>query len=448
MGSDIAISVRDVAKKFRLFASPKERLMEALHPFRKQYHREFWALRGVSFDVRRGEIVGILGRNGSGKSTLLQIICSVMRPTRGDVTVNGRISALLELGAGFNLEFTGRENVILNGAIMGLSRNEMERRLPEIEAFADIGEFFDQPVKTYSSGMFVRVAFAAAIHVDPEILIVDEALSVGDSRFQHRCYQKIREFMTLGKTILVVSHATDTLLRICDRGVVIDAGELLHIGPISDAVSCYHDLLFGGRSNGDGANIAWLDSPSKPGPSTDLHTLGVLSADCTDRICEKASYNSYETRLGNGDVRIVDFDLIVDGLVNPTEIPPHSDVQLIAKICFSNSFEDVTLGFGILSVDGVYIFGMHAEGLSGERGTCRAVSIRWKSHLVGGEYFVSLGCHTTVNGEKQFLDVRRSMAKVQIGPTQSSIGFADLEATWAPLDINALPEDLAPVIPG
>lgn len=154
-----AITVRNVSKKFRLFASPKERLMEALHPFRKKYHHEFWALREASFEVGRGEIVGILGRNGSGKSTLLQIICSVMRATQGEAHVNGRISALLELGAGFNLEFTGRDNVILNGAIMGFPRKEMLRKLPEIEAFADIGEFFDQPVKTYSSGMFVRVAF-------------------------------------------------------------------------------------------------------------------------------------------------------------------------------------------------------------------------------------------------------------------------------------------------
>jgi len=217
MQNDIAISVTHVSKKFRLFASPRERLVEALHPLRKQYHREFWALREVSFDVMKGEIIGVLGRNGSGKSTLLQIICEVMQATTGSVQVNGKISALLELGAGFNPEFSGRENVILNGAIMGFSRSEMIERMPAIEAFAEIGEHFDQPVKTYSSGMFVRVAFAAAIHVDPEILIIDEALSVGDAAFQHRCFQRIREFVEQGKTILFVSHSVDTMLRMQAR---------------------------------------------------------------------------------------------------------------------------------------------------------------------------------------------------------------------------------------
>lgn len=429
MNTDIAISVRNVAKKFRLFSSPKERLYEALHPFRKQYHREFWALKEISFDIHRGEIVGILGRNGSGKSTLLQIICSVMQATQGEVRVNGRISALLELGAGFNPEFTGRDNVILNGAIMGIPRNEMLRRLPEIEAFADIGEFFDQPVKTYSSGMYVRVAFAAAIHVDPEILIVDEALSVGDSRFQHRCFQRIRDFMERGKTILVVSHATDTLLRICDRGIVIDTGEVLHVGPIADAVSCYHDLLFGKKvSNaGDQTEVSKNDDGIA---LLDGQTVTALNSDCADRICEKACYNTYETRLGNGDIKIIDFDLVVNGQVNPVEIPPHQEVQLIVKIYYVKSLDAVSLGFGILSVDGVYVFGMHAEELSGQAGLCQVIKIQWKSHLVGSEYFISLGCHTTINGEKQFLDVRRSLARIRIGQTRSAIGFADLEGTW------------------
>jgi lipopolysaccharide transport system ATP-binding protein len=431
MDTNIAISVHDVAKKFRLFSSQKERLIEALHPFRKQYHHEFWALRGVSFDVHRGEIVGILGRNGSGKSTLLQIICSVMQATRGEVKVNGRISALLELGAGFNPEFTGRENVILNGAIMGISRSEMLRRLPEIEGFADIGEFFNQPVKTYSSGMYVRVAFAAAIHVDPEILIVDEALSVGDSRFQHRCYQKIRDFMEQGKTILVVSHNTDTLLRICDRGIVIDGGELHHIGPIATAVNTHHNLLFGSPNKKSdqvcvGKSCASEHSDSLPSVHV---SIGSLSNDTKDRVSEKSYYNPHETRLGNGDVRIVDFDLVVDEQVNPEVIPTHKTIQLIAKVFFAESVGDVSLGFGILSIDGIYIFGTHIDNLKADSNNCLAIRIHWKSHLIGGEYFLSLGCHRVVDGEKHFLDVRRSMAKIRFAPTPSSIGFAELEVT-------------------
>jgi homopolymeric O-antigen transport system ATP-binding protein len=433
MDADIAISVRDVAKKFRLFPTPKDRLMEALHPFRKQYHHQFWALKGVSFDVRRGEIVGILGRNGSGKSTLLQIICSVMQATQGEVCVRGRISALLELGAGFNPDFTGRDNVILNGAIMGISRKEMLRRLPEIEAFADVGEFFDQPVKTYSSGMFVRVAFAAAIHVDPEILIVDEALSVGDSKFQHRCYQKIRDFMEQGKTILVVSHNTDILLRVCTRGIVIDAGELRHIGPISDAVDCYHDLLFGNQSRKTPDKLEERNTdPRAEDQENSSVNPGSLSIDARDRISEKACYNPHETRLGNGAVRIVDFDLIVDGEINPPEIKAHREAQLFVKVLFNETLDNVAFGFALVSTDGTYISGTNSEMmgkpfLSAQAGSCLVVRTRWKSHLIGGEYFLNVGCHQVIDGEKSFLDVRRSVARLKFADTPGAYGFVDLE---------------------
>lgn len=444
MGTDIAISVRNISKKFRLFSSQKERLFEALHPFRKQFHHEFWALKEVSFDVHRGEIVGILGRNGCGKSTLLQIICSVMQATQGEVRVNGRISALLELGAGFNPEFTGRDNVVLNGAIMGIPRNEMLRRLPEIEAFADIGEFFDQPVKTYSSGMFVRVAFAAAIHVDPEILIVDEALSVGDTKFQHRCFQRIRAFMEQGKTILVVSHNTDTLLRICHRGVVIDAGKLRHVGPISSAVDCYSELLYGStRKVGSFTETVNPDSATGMPVSNPL-SIGSLSKDTHDRVAEKSCYNEHETRLGNGAVKIIDFDLIVDGEVNPHEIGTHRDVQLIFKIVFNESLNNVCIGFSIVTIDGTYIFGTNSEIMnmppfSADAGKCLAVKLWWKSHFAGGEHFLSLGCHRYVDGEKCFLDVRRSVAHLKFADTPASNGFVDLEMS---AEIIELPERL------
>lgn len=432
MDTDIAISVRNVSKKFRLFSSPKERLLEALHPFRKQYHHEFWALKDVSFDVHKGEIVGIMGRNGSGKSTLLQIICSVMQATQGEVWINGRISALLELGAGFNPEFTGRDNVILNGAIMGFPRNEMLRKLPEIEAFADIGEFFDQPVKTYSSGMFVRVAFSAAIHVDPEILIVDEALSVGDAKFQHRCFQRIRDFMEQGKSILVVSHNTDTLLRICHRGIVVDAGQLRHVGSVSSAVDCYTELLYGSTRKIEASTEAANSDLRTNTPGDASLPLGSLSVDTRDRIAEKPCYNEHETRLGNGAVKIIDFDLIVDGEVNPHEIKAHRDIQLIVKILFNERVESVFFGFAMLSIDGTYISGTNSEMmgkplLTSDAGKCLAVKLRWKSHFVGGELFLSLGCYRVVDGEKTFLDVRRSVAKLKFTDTPGAYGFVDLE---------------------
>lgn len=433
MSETVAISVRNVSKKFRLFSSSKERLLEALHPFRKRYHKEYWALKDVGFDVYKGEIVGILGRNGSGKSTLLQIICSVMQATIGEVNVSGRISALLELGAGFNPDFTGRENVILNGQVQGIPHDEMLRRLPEIEAFADIGEFFDQPVKTYSSGMYVRVAFAAAIHVDPEILIVDEALSVGDSKFQHRCYQKLRDFMEMGKTILVVSHNTDTLLRICHRGVVIDGGQLQHVGSIKSAVDCYHNLLFGSHPSNSEISIGEV-SPGVGAnrPASTSIDLGSLSEETHDRIPEKSCYNPHETRLGSGAVRIIDFDLIVDGEINPPEIRAHTEAELLVKVVFNECLENVSFGFAIVSTDGTYVAGTNSEMmkkpyLSANADEYRVVRLRWKSHFIGGEYFLNIGCHQIVDGEKFFLDVRRSVARFKFADTPGAYGFVDLE---------------------
>jgi ABC-type polysaccharide/polyol phosphate transport system ATPase subunit len=247
MSETTAVSVHDVSKKYRLYNSPQERFLEALHPFKKKYHREFWALKNVSFEVPKGRTVGIIGRNGSGKSTLLQIICSVLKPTSGEVKVNGRISSLLELGGGFNPEFTGRENVFMNGQIAGFSATQMKKRLPKIEAFADIGEFIDQPVKTYSSGMFVRLAFAAAINIDPDILIIDEALAVGDAKFQHKCYGKFLEFQKVGKTIIFVTHNTDAVVKHCDSAVLLERGEIIEIGEPKLITNYYIDLLFTGK---------------------------------------------------------------------------------------------------------------------------------------------------------------------------------------------------------
>ncbi|TCS59781.1 ABC transporter ATP-binding protein [Varunaivibrio sulfuroxidans] len=440
MNPDLSISIHNVSKKFRLFSSPKERLYEALHPFRRQYHREFWALNKVSFDVGKGEIVGILGRNGSGKSTLLQIICSVMRPTYGDVQVNGRISALLELGAGFNPEFTGRENVIINGAIMGFSRREMLEKMPKIKAFADIGEFFDQPVKTYSSGMYVRVAFSAAIHVDPEILIVDEALSVGDARFQHRCFQRVRDIMEQGKTILFVSHNTDTLLRICNRGAVLDGGRLCYFGPIADAVNHYAKLLYASTETSP-EDVAVESEPLRKSthdrPSS-------LTPDVRDAIANNPYYNQHETRLGNNEAQIIDFDIIVDGRINPEEIPAHRSVELIIKIFFHKDIDNISTGFAFVTVDGTYVFGTNFESLerplfSGRNGKSVAVKFSWKSHFTGGDLFLNVGCHTFVNGEVTFLDVRRSVAKLKFADTPGIAGFVDLEVGTELLQISDAP---------
>lgn len=241
--SPLAISVRGVGKMHRIYDRPQDRLKQMLWRGRRSYGREFWALRGVSFDVQQGESVGIIGRNGSGKSTLLQIIAGTMTPTEGEVQVNGRVAALLELGSGFNPEFTGRENVFLNGAILGIERAEMERRFDDIAAFADIGQFIDQPVKTYSSGMYARLAFSVAISVDPDILIVDEILAVGDIQFQQKCVSRLRELKENGLTLLFVGHSVDTLKSVCNRGILISDGRTIFQGSAEQATDAYLNFI-------------------------------------------------------------------------------------------------------------------------------------------------------------------------------------------------------------
>lgn len=224
MSEDIVISARNLTKSYRLFGHPGDRIKQFLSLGLNQYYREFTALSDVSFDIKKGETVGIIGRNGSGKSTLLQLICGILRPTSGAVHVNGRISALLELGAGFNPEFTGRENVYFQGALMGFPKAQMDAKFYDIAAFADIGEFIDQPVRTYSSGMFVRLAFAVATHVQPDILVVDEALSVGDSFFQHKSRILVEKLISSGTTLLLVSHDRAMITATCSRCVMLDRG--------------------------------------------------------------------------------------------------------------------------------------------------------------------------------------------------------------------------------
>ncbi|GLK87739.1 ABC transporter ATP-binding protein [Pseudomonas turukhanskensis] len=422
MSTDTVITVHRVAKKFKLFSSARERLFESLHPLRKRYHKAFWALHDVSLEVSKGEIIAVLGRNGSGKSTLLQIICQIMQATRGAVVVKGKISALLELGAGFNPEFTGRENVILNGSIMGFSRAEMHARMADIERFAEIGEHFDQPVKTYSSGMFVRVAFAAAIHVDPEILILDEALSVGDARFQHRCFQRIRELVDQGKTILFVSHSADTVLRLCQRGVVIEQGRVSFDGPIVAAVNHYQHLLAGGAPQAEPDNAAPVA----------LAPRGISALENADQVCRQPFYNNHETRLGNGTVQIIDISISVDGRPLSSPIRTGQRVELLLSMRFNETLAGVSAGFAIVTLDGTYVFGTNllmrqALLLSAQAGEHRQVRFSFCAGLIGADYFLDLGCNQITAQDDLFLDVRRSVLTLRFADTPGITGIADLQ---------------------
>jgi len=249
---DFSIRVKGLSKRYELYAQPADRLKQMILPRvqravrrpARNYFSEFWAVRGVSFDVRKGETVGIVGRNGSGKSTLLQMICGTLNPTLGTVAVRGRVAALLELGAGFNPEFTGRESVRLSGLLYGLSEQELDTRFDAILDFAEIGDFIDQPIKTYSSGMYVRLAFSVAINVSPDVLVVDEALSVGDEAFQRKCFARIDAIRDAGATVLFVSHATGTVVELCDRAILLDEGEMIADGTPGFVVPRYHKLLY------------------------------------------------------------------------------------------------------------------------------------------------------------------------------------------------------------
>lgn len=274
-----SITVNKLGKRYEIYAQPVDRLKQMILPRlwravgrgERSYFEEFWALHGVSFSVKRGETVGIIGRNGSGKSTLLQMVCGTLYPTHGEVKVHGRIAALLELGAGFNKEFTGRENIFLSGLLYGISDDELRKRYDAIVEFAEIGNFIDQPVKTYSSGMYVRLAFAIAAHVDADTLIVDEALSVGDVRFTQKCMRFLREFQQRG-TLLFVSHDTGAVLNLCDRAVWLDSGQMIMDGPARDVVERYLAEQHAADRNAAGEKVVLAESTTKketkPGDSS------------------------------------------------------------------------------------------------------------------------------------------------------------------------------------
>jgi lipopolysaccharide transport system ATP-binding protein len=445
--SNIAISVRNISKKFRLFNSPKERLIEALHPFRKQYHHEFWALRDVSFDIEQGETIGILGRNGSGKSTLLQIICSVMKLTQGVIQTQGRISALLELGAGFNPEFTGRDNVILNGAIMGIPRKEMLQRLPQVEAFADIGEFFMQPVKTYSSGMYARLAFACSINVDPDILVVDEALAVGDAKFQNKCFMHFKNFQAKGKTIIFVSHSTEAILRNCTSALLMDGGELIMQGKPQDAVDKYYELLF--PSEPTARNFLDQQTAENKGHYEELsppNLTDLLDIKNFNGSCElRNSYNKDEFRYGDKEVVVADYILVVGDKIFPNEIQSGAQVTLYIKLKVNDFNGLLSVGFAVKTVDGVKLFGTNtiSNGIALPPvvpGDTLWVRFSFFMNVGSGDIFMDLGCGDWSTPPARPLDRRHSVIHLVVSSNGKFDGLSNCFGSAALVDV--IPTDM------
>lgn len=390
MSSDFAVRVAEVGKCYQVYDAPHKRLLQMFFRGRRQFFREFWALRDVSFEVMKGETVGLIGKNGAGKSTLLQIICGTLSPSAGCIEVNGRIGALLELGSGFNPEFTGRENVYLNGALLGFSKDEIDRRFDRIVDFSGIGEFIDQPVKTYSSGMAVRLAFSVQAQSDPDVLIVDEALAVGDAKFQAKCFAHIKSLKQRGTSILLVSHATEQIATHCDRAVFLNDGKVAATGKPREVINAYLDFMFGAERVREAEN-SFVQSETV---RTDDHNLSLIE----DVFYLRKTYNPHEYRWGDGAAQIIDFCLVSGDVVDPVVVLTGEMVRLRLSIGFRLDVVRPILGFTIKTKEGVTLYNTNSElqgfremNSAGCEGETLGVSVAFKVQLSPGEYFVSVG---------------------------------------------------------
>jgi len=382
MHKDLAIKITALSKKYALYDKPQDRFKEALNPFRSSYHHEFYAMKGVDIEIRRGETVGIIGKNGAGKSTLLKMITGVLTPTSGTIEVNGRIASLLELGAGFNPEMTGLENIYLNGTLMGFSDKEMDSKIDNILAFADIGEFIHQPVKMYSSGMFARLAFSVSINVEPDILIIDEALSVGDMAFQMKCFKKFQEFQKEGRTILFVTHALDTVIRYCGRGIVIDAGEKICDSSSKEAVDTFKKLLSGNFYRQEETSTEHSEDHDTPAKQL---------------LKESYAANSEMLEYGNRKADIYDYAML-DASAHPSKLFYHNaDCDIVIKIRFNERIVNPIVAYSIKDSKGLEITGTNTLMKSVETGSYSegdeaTLHFRQKLNLRPGAYALSLGC--------------------------------------------------------
>lgn len=431
---DVVITVADVSKTYRLYLSHQDRLKEALHPFRKHYHKEFSALNGVSFEIRRGESVGILGRNGAGKSTLLQLIAGVLSPTAGTISVTGKVAALLELGAGFNPDLTGRENVILASTIQGIAENEIAERVAAVEVFADVGMFFDQPMKVYSSGMYARVAFGNAIHVSPDVLIVDEILGVGDAKFQEKCYHKIRNLREAGVCILFVSHSMEVIQRNCESAFLLEDGKLLKCGPADAVVAAYHDLLYGAKTTNAISERVSLESDvpmSLPQAHTimqDNEVAAFLKDNISLRYRGRPYYNSHERRIGNFEAEIVDFLVLADGKPRFSVLTGNETLNIYIKVKFDRNVETPQTGWALLTTEGIIVAGsntvMQKSTLSS---VCAGETVIYdqeiKLALCGGQYFLTIGIGEYQKQEWNYFDVRNSAIHIAVADSERATGF-------------------------
>ena len=417
--SETAIRVADVTKIYKLYDNPKDRLKESLGLTRKKCYQEHYALNHINFEVKKGETVGIIGTNGSGKSTMLKLITGVLTPSSGEIQVDGRISALLELGAGFNMEYTGIENIYLNGTMIGFSRNEIDEKMQEILDFADIGEFVHQPVKSYSSGMFVRLAFAVAININPEILIVDEALSVGDVFFQAKCYRKFEEFKQQGKTILFVSHDLGSITKYCDRAILLNKGEKIFEGTPKETVDIYKKVLVN------------QFEPSELETDEDANDITKFSKDKDWK--KSIQVNQELIEYGEKSAEIIDYALLDEnGLITNTFMKG-TVFSVRMKIQAHKEVKEPIFAFTIKNLQGIELTGTNTtyekvQVPPMEPGDIREVTFTQRLDLQGGEYLVSLGCTGYQDGDFQVFHRLYDVCSLTVISDKNTVGYYDMNS--------------------
>nr|WP_315086467.1 ABC transporter ATP-binding protein [uncultured Lachnoanaerobaculum sp.] len=433
MQSNLAINVCDVTKIYRLYDKPIDRLKESISLTHKKYHKEFFALDKISFSVEKGSTVGIIGTNGSGKSTILKIITGVLNPTTGSVEVDGNISALLELGAGFNMDYTGIENIYMNGTMMGFSREQMEAKLPEILEFADIGDFVYQPVKTYSSGMFVRLAFALAINVEPEILIVDEALSVGDVFFQAKCYRRMEEIRKTGTTILMVTHDMGSVIKYCDKVILLNKGEFLAEGPAGEMVDLYKKILAGRMDDLEADLAKRLDSNFSDMMELNNDINKTHAKEYHGLMKDKISINPNKTEYGDGRAEIYDLGLLDSKGELTNLLLKGEEFTIREKIRFNANIEAPIFTFTIKDKKGTELSGTNTmfEGVEVKPvkpGDEAVVEFKQKMTLQGGEYLLSMSCTGFENGTHVVYHRLYDVTFITVISNKNTVGVYDMES--------------------
>lgn len=422
--TDIAITITNLSKCYQIYDTPRDRLKQFVAWRRqdmgqapKQYFREFWALRDVSFEVKKGETVGIIGRNGSGKSTLLQMICGTLTPTGGTVRTYGRVAALLELGSGFNPDFTGRENVYMNATVLGLSKEEIDDRFDDIAAFADIGQFIEHPIKTYSSGMVIRLAFAVAISVDPEILVVDEALAVGDYAFQQKCFRRISDIQNSGCAILLVTHDLSSIVQFCRRGIILSQGKTLAVGTPKEIVGRFKQHL-----SIDEQSTELTQAENEDNVIPDL-PVGYLQ--------QSFERNPNGLEYGDSDARIIDWG-IIDSKGKPVStINGNEFVDIVIAVRFLKCCRDPIVGYFLSDLQGREIVGtntMFENAVIGPKFGDEIVVVKFNQQLqvASGVYSLSLGCSEYIEDRLVVHHRLYDISFINVYTNKRFVGFCSL----------------------